>query len=264
MSVFRDGLFENRFALVTGAGSGICRSIAVSLARAGADVILVGRTPEKLNDTAQMIATQGRRGLVFPCDVRHGEALAKVAEESRGIDMVVAGAAGNFRASASALSPNGFRAVMEIDAGGTFNTAKAAFPHLRTPGGAIVNISAVQALLPGANQIHVNAAKAAVDMITRSLAIEWGPLGIRVNSIAPGPVADTEGMDRLAPGEALDAMRERIPLRRLATRQEIADLVLMLFSDLCLNVTGAVLVADGAMSLVGYDIPTPSAAPDNR
>ena len=251
--------FQGRLALVTGAGSGICRTIAVSLARAGADVILVGRTAEKLEGTRSLIAEEGKLGMLLPCDVRDAQAFSDgvarlVSEAGRELDFVVAGAAGNFVSSAATLSANGFKTVMDIDAGGAFNTAKAAFPHLRRPGGAIVNISAVQALLPGENQIHVNAAKAAVDMITRSLAIEWGPLGIRVNSVAPGPVADTEGMDRLAPGEALEAMRRRIPLRRLASRQEIADLVLMLLGPLCVNVTGTVLVSDGAMSLVGYDI----------
>jgi NAD(P)-dependent dehydrogenase (short-subunit alcohol dehydrogenase family) len=113
-----------------------------------------------------------------------------------------------------------------------------------------VNISATQAFVPMAMQVHVCAAKAGVDMITRTLAIEWGPMGVRVNSIAPGAVDDTEGMRRLAPtDDARNYITKMIPLRRFAEKGELADLALFLCSDSARFITGAVIVCDGGQSL---------------
>ena len=135
---------------------------------------------------------------------------------------------------------------------GTFNTCRAAFEHLRKPGASVLNISAPQAYLPMALQAHVCAAKAGVDMLTRTLAIEWGGAGVRVNSIVPGPIDDTEGMRRLAPG---DDVREKLigalPLGRFGTKQDIAQLALFLVSDAAAYVTGSLMVCDGGQSLLG-------------
>src|SRR4029078_9227338 len=151
----------------------------------------------------------------------------------------------------------GFKAVVDIDLLGTFNTCRAAFEHLRRPGASIVNISATQAFVPMALQSHVCAAKAGVDMLTRTLALEWGPQGVRANSMAPGAVDDTEGMRRLAPtDQARDAFMKTIPLRRFATKNEIADLALFLCSDAAQFITGAIMGCDGGQSLstVGADL----------
>ena len=153
------------------------------------------------------------------------------------------------------MSANGFKAVVDIDLLGTFNTCRAAFEHLRRPGASIINISAMQAVSPMAMQAHVCAAKAGVDMLTKCLAIEWGVEGVRVNSIAPGAVDDTEGMRRLAPTPEIRKQVTRgIPLGRFATKDEIADLALFLSSDAAKFITGAIVVCDGGQSLAGLGI----------
>ena len=133
---------------------------------------------------------------------------------------------------ASELSEKGFKAVVDIDLNGTFHVAKAAFPFLAKPGGCILNISAPQATVAYPYQAHVSAAKAGVEMLTRSLAFEWGALGIRVNAIVPGPVAETEGMRRLTPTKSSeDATSQAVPLRRYARAGEIASLAAYLATD---------------------------------
>jgi NAD(P)-dependent dehydrogenase (short-subunit alcohol dehydrogenase family) len=148
------------------------------------------------------------------------------------------------------MSSNGFKAVMDIDVLGTFNTCRAAYEHLRLPGASVINISAGQAFRAMAMQAHVCAAKAGVDMLTKTLALEWGPAGVRVNSVTPGAVDDTEGMRRLAPvPEMREAVLSRIALGRLAAKDDIADLCLFLASDAAAYITGAILVCDGGLSL---------------
>ena len=150
------------------------------------------------------------------------------------------------------MSANGFKAVVDIDLLGTFNVLRAAHAHLRKPGAAIINISAPQAFNPSPLQVHVCAAKAGVDMVTRVLAMEWGGDGIRVNSIVPGPIEGTEGVRRLMPSEAARRAVERsIPLRRLGQTEDVARLALFLASPLASYVTGAVIPVDGGWSLAG-------------
>jgi NAD(P)-dependent dehydrogenase (short-subunit alcohol dehydrogenase family) len=141
--------------------------------------------------------------------------------------------------------------VIDIDLLGTFNTCRAAYAHLRKPGATIISISASHASMPIANQSHVCAAKAGVDLLTRTLAVEWGPAGIRANCITPGPTDDTEGMRRLAPTpEIRRKVEDAVPLRRFGTKDELADLALFLCSDAAAYITGAIYVCDGGQSLV--------------
>ena len=253
---FGSKLLAGKNAVVTGGGSGINLAIARRFAEHGARVALIGRTREKLDAAAAEIANAGGTASGHPADVRDYDALAaaiKSAQELHGdIDIVVCGAAGNFPAPALGMSANGFKAVIDIDLLGTFNTCRAVFEHLKRPGASIINISATQAFTPIPMQSHVCAAKAGVDMLTRCLAIEWGPEGVRVNSIAPGAVDDTEGMRRLAPTpEIRKQLTRSIPLQRFATKDEIADLALFLSSDGASFITGAVVVCDGGQSLAG-------------
>lgn len=261
---FGPRILDGKVAVITGGGSGINFAIAQRFAEHGASVGLIGRTKEKLDSAAAELEKSGVKAAGFPADVRDYDTLAaaiKSAREQLGeIDILVCGAAGNFPAPALGMSANGFKAVVDIDLLGTFNTCRSAFEHLKKPGASIINISATQAFLPMAMQVHVCAAKAGVDMVTRTLALEWGPMGVRVNSIAPGAVDETEGMSRLAPTPEAKKMFEGIiPLRRFAKKKEIADLALFLCSDSAQFITGTVMVCDGGQSLA---IQRPDLLPD--
>jgi NAD(P)-dependent dehydrogenase (short-subunit alcohol dehydrogenase family) len=254
--IFRDRLLDKKTAFLTGAGSGITLRIAERFAVHGARVALMGRTQEKLDRAAQAICDAGGEAMPLAGDVRQYDAvdsaLARASAAWGPIDIVVCGAAGNFPALATNMSANGFKAVVDIDLLGTFNTCRAAYERLRKPGASIVSISATHAFTALPGQSHVCAAKAGIDMLSKTLAIEWGPAGVRVNCIAPGPVGDTEGMRRLTPTEAhRRALTQAIPLRRFATRDEIADLALFLCSEAAGYITGSVFVCDGGQSLVG-------------
>jgi NAD(P)-dependent dehydrogenase (short-subunit alcohol dehydrogenase family) len=254
--VFQDKLLAGKTAVITGGGSGINFTIARRYADSGAKVALIGRTKQRLDDAAAEIRKSGGVASGHPADVRDYDALAaaiKAARDEHGeIDLVVCGAAGNFPAPVLGMSANGFKSVVDIDLLGTFNTCRAVFEHLRKPGASIINISAMQAFMPMPMQAHVCAAKAGVDMLTKCLSLEWGPEGVRVNSIAPGAVDDTEGMRRLAPTPEIRRHFTRgVPLGRFATKDEIADLALFLSSEAAGFITGAIIVCDGGQSLVG-------------
>lgn len=258
--VFKPDFLAGRVALVTGGGSGICKRIAHALSSHGAKVAILGRTEAKLVAAAEEFPGQT---LCTPADVRDYEAVEgavqRVAESLGGLDIVVNGAAGNFLCPAANLSANGFRTVMDIDACGTFNVSRAAFDkHLRDHGGTIINISATLHYGATPFQVHAAAAKAAVDSVTRTMALEWGPAGIRVNGIAPGPIDDTEGVSRLLPPGLRKKAEHTIPLRRFGRADEIANVALFLASDAASLVTGATLVADGGAWLapaLSFDAP---------
>jgi len=251
LDVFRDGALAGRVALITGGGSGICRGIAAAYARFGADVCIVSRKQEVLDATAAAIAAEtGRTPLAFAADVRDPAAIQRAVQATADrfgkLDTVVNGAAGNFLAPAAGLSPNGFRTVIDIDLNGTFHTARAAFDALHKTGDAmILNISATLHYHGTPLQIHASAAKAGIDAITRNLAVEWGRFGIRVCGIAPGPIGDTEGMRRLAPGDAAARQIAMIPAGRFGLIDEIAAAAVFLRSAAAAYITGHILVVDG-------------------
>jgi 2,4-dienoyl-CoA reductase [(3E)-enoyl-CoA-producing], peroxisomal len=259
LDVFRDGTLDGHVALVTGGGTGICRGIARAYARLGAKVCIVSRKADVLERAAAELAAEtGGEVIGVAADVRDpdavGKAVAATVERFGGLDTLVNGAAGNFLAPAAALSPNGFRTVIDIDLVGTFHACRAAFEHLRGSGrGAVINISATLHYHGTPLQLHASAAKAGVDALTRNLAVEWGGAGIRVNAIAPGPIAGTEGMKRLAPGDVGERARKGIPLARFGTIDEIAAAAVFLRSAAGAYITGAVMVVDG-----GHCVSTPS------
>jgi 2,4-dienoyl-CoA reductase [(3E)-enoyl-CoA-producing], peroxisomal len=251
MSIFRPDVLEGKVALITGGSSGICRGIAQRFVEHGASVAIVGRNQERLDAAA---AEMGAAALAVVADVRDPGAVeagvARVLDRFARLDIVVNGAAGNFLCPASQLSPKGFRTVFEIDALGTWQVCRAAFDaFLRDHGGQILNISATLHYGGTPMQLHAAAAKAAVDALTRNLAVEWGRLGIRVNAIAPGPIGDTEGMARLAPGDIAQKLASRIPLGRFGKIVEVADLAVFLSSEAAAYVHGAIVVMDGGQWL---------------
>jgi NAD(P)-dependent dehydrogenase (short-subunit alcohol dehydrogenase family) len=256
MSVFRKDLYTNKTVVITGGGSGINLRIAERFAELGARLVLIGRKQEKLDAAVKKIVDLGAQAIGLSADVRDYSALEcviKDAHEKFGdFDVLVCGAAGNFPAPAMGMSANAFKAVIDIDTIGTFNTCRAAYACLKKPGAVILNISAPQAFIPMPLQSHVCAAKAGVDMITKTLAIEWGPYGVRVNSITPGPIEDTEGMRRLAAvREVSEGLRRSIPMQRYGRKDDIADAAIFLASEAASFISGAVLVCDGGQSLLG-------------
>ncbi|MEJ8845845.1 SDR family oxidoreductase [Variovorax rhizosphaerae] len=248
--------FTGRHVFVAGGSSGINLAIADAFARRGARVSIASRSAERVAGAVAQLRSHGNEAEGYSADVREYEAIeAALAQASRrfgAIDVLVSGAAGNFVAPALGMSSKGFRTVVDIDLVGGFNVLRAAHAHLRRPGASVINISAPQAANPTPYQAHVCAAKAGLDMLTRVLAMEWGADGVRVNSIVPGPIGDTEGVRRLAPGDgALAAMTATIPLGRMGTTAEVADMAMVLSSPPAAFVTGAVIPVEGGSSLAG-------------
>jgi NAD(P)-dependent dehydrogenase (short-subunit alcohol dehydrogenase family) len=248
--------FSGKTVFVAGGSSGINLGIADAFAACGARVGILSRKREKVEAALAELARHGGEVFGDTADVRDYAAVERVlaaARERLGeFDVLISGAAGNFPAPALGMSANGFKAVVDIDLNGSFNVLRAAHPHLRKPGAGVVNISAPQAMHAMPGQAHVCAAKAGVDMLTRVLAIEWGEQGVRINSIIPGPIADTEGMARLAPTPAAEAaVKRHIPLRRYGTKQDIANMALFLASPLAAYVTGAIVPVDGGTTAMG-------------
>ncbi len=256
-SIFRRNLLSDRVVLVTGGGSGIGRGIALRFAQHGAKLALLGRTASKLESVAEEARGYGTEAAVFALDVRDYEAVERAvagAVDAFGrLDTVVCSAAGNFLSPAASLSSNGFKAVIDIDLVGTFNTCRAAFQQLAVRGGSVLSITATQAWIPTPLQCHAGAAKAGIAKLTQDLALEWGKSKVRVNAIAPGPIDDTEGMRRLAPTDsgAREKLTEKMPVGRFGTIDEIADVAVFLSSDAAGFITGTTVVADGGQALLG-------------
>src|SRR6185437_5211771 len=248
-SIFNEGILKGHVAFVTGGGTGITGGVARACAEAGAAVALVSRNMDHLVPAAQTINENGGNAIAVAADVRQPEevekAVAHTVEQLGKIDIVVNGAAGNFLCAPEEMSPNGFGTVIDIDLKGTFNVCRAAFAQLKEHRGQILNISATLHYLGTPLQLHVSAAKAGVDALTRNLAVEWGRHGIRVNAIAPGPIEDTEGMTRLVPEPVKERLRKNIPLGRFGRIADIERAAVFICSEAASFINGTVLVVDG-------------------
>lgn len=258
--------FRGRTVFVAGGTSGINLGVALAFARAGARVAVMSRKPEKVEAAVAELKAAGAEAMGFAADVRDYAATESALQQAQAalgdFDVLVSGAAGNFPATATGMSPNAFKSVVDIDLLGSYHVLRAAYPLLKKPGAAVINISAPQAFLPMVLQAHVCAAKAGVDMLTRTLALEWGRDGIRVNSIVPGPIDGTEGMRRLAPtDEARTRVVESVPLGRMGTPDDVARVALFLASPLAAYVTGVILPADGGWALGGAQASMAALAP---
>jgi NAD(P)-dependent dehydrogenase (short-subunit alcohol dehydrogenase family) len=247
---FNPLLLADKTAFVAGASSGINLRIAQRFAEAGAKVMVISRSEDKIAAAAKSITDAGHDAIGMACDVRDyakvAEAFAHCRDAFGEIDIVLSGAAGNFLSPALGMSANAFKTVIDIDLLGTFHVLHASYQHLRKPGASLISITAGQAVKPMMYQIHACAAKAGVNQVTKCLALEWGPAGVRVNAISPGPIGDTEGMARLAPNEEfVKSSKARIALRDWGTKDDIADACLWLASDAARYVTGAIINVDG-------------------
>lgn len=250
-SCWKPDLFKGKVVFVTGGAGTICRVQTEALVLLGANAAIVGRNKEKTDKAAAEIAQLRPGANVISCpnvDVRSVQSIAaavdRTVKELGRIDYVIAGAAGNFLSDFNHLSTNAFASVVNIDLLGSFNTVKATFNELRKNKGVILFVSATLHYYGVPFQVHVGAAKAGVDALLNALAVELGPLGIRSNCIAPGPIAGTEGLERLVPD--LDACIKKVPLQRLGTTRDIAEATVYLFSPASSYVTGTVHVVDGA------------------
>ncbi|KAK0765698.1 hypothetical protein N5P37_001636 [Trichoderma harzianum] len=255
-AIWRDNIFKDKVIFVTGGAGTICSMQTRAMVRLGANACILGRNASKTEAAAKDIATARPGAKVIgigECDVRKIESLeaaaARCVKELGGIDYVIAGAAGNFVASIDKISSNAFKTVMDIDVIGTYNTIKATIPYLlqsSTP--RIIAVSATFHYTGMPFQSHVSAAKAAVDSLIANVALEYGPRGVVANVIAPGPIADTEGMARLASSrpEEIAKFAKTIPSGRYGTVKDIADATVFLFSDASSYINGQIIPVDGA------------------
>jgi len=262
--VFRPDVLEGRVALITGGGTGIGLGIASALAEAGASVTIASRKPEHLGPAADQLRAAGARVSAVEANVREPESVSRmvdqVVRDHGRLDILVNNAAGNFYAPSATLSPNGWRAVVETDLYGTFFCCQAAYPVLKAQGGGrIVSISMTLHYRGWPLMAHATAAKAGVDALTRTLALEWARDRITVNAVAPGPIP-TEGVKQAftPPGSGAPDLfgmekyaAESIPLGRWGTPADIGQMVTYLASPAGEWITGAIMVVDGGTWLGG-------------
>jgi peroxisomal 2,4-dienoyl-CoA reductase len=253
-SCFVPGLLRGQVALVTGGATGIGKEICRVLGAAGAQVVLASRKRENLEAAVSELRGEGISASFGVFDVRDHDTVRSVLEgvvATQGrLDIVVNDAAGNFPALMADISPNGFKSVVDIDLLGTYNVSRTAFDvWMRDHGGTIVNISAPFELRGVSYQAHVAAAKAGVDSLTRTCAVEWGPYGIRVNAIAPGSIQATEGLRRFAAAVPDAPARPTNPLGMHGHGSDIATLTLFLCTPAARFISGQVVAVDGAGSV---------------
>ncbi|XP_062115706.1 peroxisomal 2,4-dienoyl-CoA reductase [(3E)-enoyl-CoA-producing]-like [Humulus lupulus] len=261
-SPFRADMAKGKVALITGGASGIGLEISTQLGKHGASIAIMGRRKQVIDSAVSDLRSLGISAVGFQGDVRKQEDAKRVVDstfENFGrIDILVNAAAGNFLVLSEDLSPNGFRTVMDIDSVGTFTMCHEALKYLKkgglgkssSGGGLILNISATLHYTAAWYQIHVSAAKAAIDAITRNLALEWGTdHDIKVNVIAPGPIANTPGMDKLAPKEMETKTNDYLPVTMAGESWDVAMAALYLVSDAGRHINGANMVVDGGQWL---------------
>ncbi|MBT2487976.1 SDR family oxidoreductase [Streptomyces sp. ISL-96] len=248
--------FAGRTYIVTGGGSGIGRAIALALGAADARVVVAGRTPLKLEETVALIEKEGGQALAVPTDVRDPaavDALVAAATSRFGqLDGLVNNAAGNFVAPGIDISPNGWRAVVDIVLNGSYYCTRAVARQLRDQGtgGSVLSVIATYAWHGHPGTVHSAAAKAGVLAMTRTLAVELAPLGIRLNCIAPGPTETAgAGAALWATDEARAEVLATVPAGRFAAPAEIADASLFLLGERASYVTGECLTVDGGQWL---------------
>lgn len=262
-SSWKKDLFKGKVVFVTGGAGTICRVQVEAMVLLGCKAAIIGRDKEKTVEAAREVSSlvgkdeNGRDAVLPVCniDVRNFEQLQDAARQTVAefgrIDFVIAGAAGNFICDLANLSPNAFKSVVSIDLLGSFNTVKACFTELVKSKGSILFVSATFHYYGVPFQSHVGAAKAGIDALSNSIAVEWGPLGIRSNCVAPGAIGGTEGFKRLALKEFQNNSGDKIPLQRLGTTKDIAEATVYLFSPASSYVTGTVQIVDGGMWQLG-------------
>jgi len=252
--VYADGLFSDEVVLVTGGGTGIGFASAAEMGLLGAKIAICGRRPDPLTSAVEALRGKGIDAFGAPCDIREPDAIGAYVEAVLGrfgrIDVLINNAGGQFPTTAEALSPKGFAAVVRNNLIGTWSMthAVATKAMIRQKRGRIVNVIA-QILRGFPGMAHTGAARAGVDNLTKTLAVEWALHGIRVNAIAPGVIVTTG--TRQYPPELLDTAEKANPLHRLGTAEEVSHLITYLASRYADFVTGQTFYIDGGASLWG-------------
>lgn len=251
---------NGKVIIITGGSSGIGLAMAKKFAVKGAKVVIAGRNAERLEKAREEIAVRDENLLTIQMDVSKVEDVNRMVEETVDtygrIDFLINNAAGNFICPTEDLSPNGWKAVIDIVLNGTFYCSSAVGKYWieNNMKGSITNMIATYAWDAAPNVIHSASAKAGVLAMTRTLAVEWGrKYGIRVNAIAPGPIERTGGAGKLFQSEeAVKRTIDHVPLGRLGTPEEIAELAYFLFMDQAQYINGECISMDGGSHLRQY------------
>jgi citronellol/citronellal dehydrogenase len=262
--VYADGLFAGEVVLITGGGTGIGLAAATEMGELGARIAICGRRLEPIQAAVAMLESRGIEAFGSPCDIREPDMIAAFVDGVLGrferIDVLVNNAGGQFPTTAESLSPKGFHAVVRNNLVGTWAMThavanKAMIPQKR---GRIVNVIAnVVRGFPG--MVHTGAARAGVDNMTKTLAVEWAMHGIRTNAVAPGVIV-TSGTKQYPP-ELLDTAEKANPLHRLGTAEEVSHLITYLASRYADFVTGQTFYIDGGASIWGDQWSVPDDVP---
>ncbi len=256
--MFKENLLKEKTIIVTGGGTGLGKSMAARFGELGANLVIASRREQVIQDAADELRKTGADVLGIPCDVRDPANVKEMVDAAKNkfgkIDVLLNNAAGNFISPTENLSPNGFKAVVDIVLNGTFNCTHAVGKEMIADGGgSILNIVTTYAWTGSGYVVPSAAAKAGVLAITRSLAVEWAKYGIRSNAIAPGPFPTKGAWSRLAPpGLGIEKkMKNRIPLKRFGEHIELANLAAYLLSDEAGYINGEVVTIDGGEWLKG-------------
>src|SRR5436190_1258414 len=252
--MFAQHLLQGQVAVITGGGTGIGLAIAKRLGSLGARIAIASRDSANLETGCASLRAAGVDALAIQLDVRKPEQVDEMVERTvkhfGSLDILVNNAAGNFICRAEELSPNGGNAVIGIVLNGTFYCSRAVGQYMIATGrgGSIVSILANYVWTGSPGTIHSAAAKAGVMSLTQTLAVEWAPHGIRVNAVAPGPIAASPGAARQlwSTPEAIERITAMIPGRRWGTPEQVADAVAFLVAPQTTFITGETLTIDGA------------------
>lgn len=250
--MYSSDTLKGRVALITGGGTGIGLEIATAYAKLGASVMIVGRNEERVQAAANTLTDQGFIAAARKTDVRNYDEVKATVEATvehfGALDILVNNAAGNFVCPTAELSPNGWRTVIDIDLNGTFYGCQAAYPHLKASkfGGSIISIVTMLGVTGWPQAAHAAAAKGGIISLSRTLAVEWGDDNIRVNTISPGPIGDTEGVRKMYIEQGNgDREARKTALNRFGRKEDIANAAVYLASDLGNYVTGDNVIVDG-------------------